>query len=48
MTSKEGWTEYNCDIKPKTSDGDAQVIFGGLAGVAGDYWFTDVSIGEGK
>lgn len=48
VTSKDGWTEYNCDIKPKTSDDSAQIIFGGLAGVAGDYWLADVSIGESK
>ncbi|MBE7158851.1 MAG: carbohydrate binding domain-containing protein [Rhodospirillales bacterium] len=48
VASKDAWTEYDYDIKPKSSDADAQIIFGGFAGVAGDYWLTDVSIGEGK
>ncbi len=48
LASKDGWTEYNCDIKPGKTDSDAQISLSGLAGVAGDYWFADVSISEGK
>ena len=48
VASKDAWTAYDCEVRPKTGDAEAQIIFGGLAGVAGDYWLTDVSFGEGK
>ena len=42
------WADYTCDFSPKENDDTAQVIFGGLAAQAGEYWFENVSLTEGN